>query len=45
MLKNFPTADELRGSVLPHGTSAEIVELEYFWFLSYELKVWAPLTT
>ena len=38
VLKNFPTADELRIRVSPHAASVEIVELEYFWFLSYKLK-------
>ena len=38
VLKNFPTADELRREVSPYATSAEIVELEYFWFLAYDLK-------
>ena len=39
VLKNFPSADELRTRVSPHSTAVEIVELEYFWFLTYELKV------
>jgi demethylmenaquinone methyltransferase/2-methoxy-6-polyprenyl-1,4-benzoquinol methylase len=38
VLKNFPTADELRTRVSPHARLVEIVVLEYFWFLSYELK-------
>ena len=37
VLKNFPTADELRSHVSPHAASAEVIELEYYWLLTYEL--------
>ena len=37
VLKNFPTADELRAQALPHAASVEVVELEFYWLLSYEL--------
>ena len=35
IIKNFPTPDELR-QVLPSGCGEpHIVELDYYWFLSY----------
>ena len=38
VLKNFPTADELRAQVSPHAASMEVIELEYYWLLTYELR-------
>jgi hypothetical protein len=33
VLKNFPSADEVRDRLLRHhGTAVEVVSLEYFWY-------------
>lgn len=37
MLRNFPTADELRAHVSQHAASIEVIELAYYWLLAYEL--------
>jgi ubiquinone/menaquinone biosynthesis C-methylase UbiE len=33
VVKNFPTADELRASARPFGSWAEVTELEHYWLL------------
>jgi len=38
VLKNFPTRAELLSQIEPHARTAEIVEFDYFWCLSYELR-------
>ncbi len=38
VLKNFPTAEELRAQISLHAAKVDVVELEYFWLVSYELK-------
>ncbi|GAA3210292.1 class I SAM-dependent methyltransferase [Dactylosporangium siamense] len=35
ILKNFPTATELRTAVDGHGSAPDIVELEYYWLLTF----------
>lgn len=37
ILKNFPMADELRSAVAPWADHAEVLELTYFWCLTYRL--------
>ncbi len=38
VLKNFPTAAELRASVAGAASEVEVEHLEYFWILRYVLK-------
>ena len=37
VLKNFPTADELRSTLAPFGSQLEVTELQYFWMAVYRL--------
>lgn len=36
ILKNFPTAGELRDILNPYSDAIEILELDYFWCVSYD---------
>jgi SAM-dependent methyltransferase len=38
VLKNFPTADELRGAVAPIAREAHLENLQYYWLLAFELR-------
>lgn len=38
VLKNFPTADELRAAVLPVAREAHLETLQYYWLLVFTLK-------
>jgi demethylmenaquinone methyltransferase/2-methoxy-6-polyprenyl-1,4-benzoquinol methylase len=38
VLKNFPTADELRSAVLPVAGEAHLESLTYYWLLVFHLK-------
>ena len=38
VLKNFPTADELRAAVLPVAREAHLESLKYYWVLVFTLK-------
>ncbi|MFZ3322087.1 MAG: methyltransferase domain-containing protein [Usitatibacter sp.] len=38
VLKNFPTADELRAAVLPVAREAHLESLKYYWLLVFTLK-------
>lgn len=38
VLKNFPRQAELRAAVAPYARAVEVVEFDYFWCLSYDLK-------
>jgi len=38
VLKNFPTADELRSAVLPVAREAHLETLQYYWLLVFTLK-------
>jgi SAM-dependent methyltransferase len=38
VLKNFPNRAELLALVEPHAREVELIELEYFWCLSYTLR-------
>jgi SAM-dependent methyltransferase len=38
VLKNFPTADELRKTLTAHVEGVEVTELEYYWIARYEVK-------
>jgi demethylmenaquinone methyltransferase/2-methoxy-6-polyprenyl-1,4-benzoquinol methylase len=37
VLKNFPTADELRAAVEPHAREVRVNVLDYYWWLDYTL--------
>jgi demethylmenaquinone methyltransferase/2-methoxy-6-polyprenyl-1,4-benzoquinol methylase len=37
VLKNFPTPDELRAAVEPHGRDVSVRLLDYYWWLEYRL--------
>jgi hypothetical protein len=37
VLKNFPTPDELRQALVPRAEDVVVVELEYYWLLSYRV--------
>ncbi len=38
VLKNFPTAGELREAVLPFASEAQLEEVHYYWLLTFRLK-------
>ena len=38
VLKNFPTADELRAAVAPVAREAHLESLTYYWLLVFTLK-------
>jgi demethylmenaquinone methyltransferase/2-methoxy-6-polyprenyl-1,4-benzoquinol methylase len=38
VLKNFPTREELVAQVEPSARAVEVIEFDYFWCLSYELR-------
>ena len=38
VLKNFPTAGELREAVLPFASEAQLEEVTYYWLLVFRLK-------
>jgi demethylmenaquinone methyltransferase/2-methoxy-6-polyprenyl-1,4-benzoquinol methylase len=38
VLKNFPTAEELRAAVLPVAREAHLESLQYYWLLVFTLK-------
>lgn len=38
ILKNFPTRAEMEALVEPAGVSAPLIELEYFWAVSYDVR-------
>ncbi len=38
ILKNFPSAAELRSAAAASGTDLEITELQYYWWLSYRTR-------
>ncbi|GAB3851087.1 class I SAM-dependent methyltransferase [Dactylosporangium cerinum] len=37
ILKNFPTATQLREATRGHGSDPDIVELEYYWLLTFTI--------
>ena len=39
VLKNFPSADELRSVLAPYADNIEATIFEYFWCVTYEAKV------
>jgi GrpB-like predicted nucleotidyltransferase (UPF0157 family)/2-polyprenyl-3-methyl-5-hydroxy-6-metoxy-1,4-benzoquinol methylase len=39
VLKNFPSADELRSVLAPYADNIEVTIFEYFWCVTYEAKV------
>ena len=36
--KNFPTAEQLRTAVAPYATQIEVLELSYYWLLTFTTK-------
>jgi ubiquinone/menaquinone biosynthesis C-methylase UbiE len=38
VLKNFPSADELREAVRPYAREAQLEEVTYYWLLAFRLK-------
>ena len=38
VLKNFPSAEELRGVIQPYADAIELAQFDYFWCITYDLK-------
>lgn len=38
VLKNFPTADELRSVLAPYADNIEVTSFDYFWCVTYDTK-------
>jgi len=37
VMKNFPTADQMRATLSPHAASVTIVELDHYWAAAYDV--------